>query len=748
MTPKKNPVLEGSVLELDPPSLILKTLDVFEIETIGDLLDADLSAIASARGVGRTKILALGELIDRASELVDPENAAARADLLDELDAVGVDLESRWSDVLVHLDTRSRNMLERSEITTMRELALRVQAATLIDVDGFGVASQARVEAQLDVLIVRGPQGYLWGERGYPASLEDAVERYLGELDNELDLAMIQARYFGAQTLEQIGEQHELSRERVRQRIDRIVQRGRLRWSEPLGRYLGALEQRLRARGGLLPPAAIDAFVRRDQHRYVVMGFELLGVWSRWCPQTDYLTTLSIGAMEGVLSELRAGLEELPGERIEPEQARAAASVVGWIAPAEEIVPLLRARWGVIERSDGSLSHPWFDLTNLSARVLAEAGRALKLDELTQLCVAALGDAHRPSERQVYLALARSMDVYYVDRGLYLHASNLPISRDELGELASACIELLQEKEHAVSATSLLEELSALRPVDDGVTPMMLRDAMGRDDRVKLFQSTDMVAHLSAFSGQRKTHQDHVEEILSRATTVMSCDEVCDAMPAHVSFHRAAIYAVLQQASFALNVGQGRFVHRDSIGLQEGALSRLLDEAIEWLEGGARIVTSARLLENLSSPAAAFLGAMERGDGILFALLSEDDRCVAGAGSVLMSSTRSGEPLVAAIVMIASELVLCSPSEIHAELGSRCGWSASSGSLYYALEKAEKSGAIRKVFKNLRCVAELAGAELRDALTSRFGDLEALTKSSEQLSDADRALLDDLFDVS
>lgn len=444
---------------------------------------------------------------------------------------------------------------------------------------------------------------------------------------------------------------------------------------------------------------------------------------------------------------LYALLEVSDQEVVSPEQLEAWGREVGWALDADALLALLRHQHDVTLNREGALINPALDTPTLYARALHQLARPAAVEELAASLQEHLKLSAPPTERQIYLHLSRADEVYYVERGVYLHEEHLPLPIEELRALASECITALEGTPHAVSAAALLDEVAARRgDLSPELSSMLLRDVMGRDARIQLFQSTDMVAHLEFFSGKRKTQQDHVADILLAADAPMTCDEVCEAMPAHVSFHRGAIYMALQQADFALNLGQGRFFHRDAIGLTDVMLERLTQRARATLVERGEPLSAPRLLDALGDdPAAAFLRAHSEGAALLYALMGEREDIAQGSGQLLLYVERSSDevnPVIEALVGILDERTVQTPGELRRAIMARHGWEASPSPIYYALDKAQDQGLVVRLFDSFRALASEDVEALARALDARedtpreedFGEDEAL-------SELERALL-------
>lgn len=265
---------------------------------------------------------------------------------------------------------------------------------------------------------------------------------------------------------------------------------------------------------------------------------------------------------------------------------------------------------------------------------------------------------------------------------------------------------------------------------------------MSRLEDIKTFQSTDFVAHLDTFEGQRKTQEEHVETILLATHKTLSCDDVCEQYPKYLTCSRGAIYTTLSQAKFALNLGQGRFIHKAQIGLTELAQQQLINAAIECLRAQNTPMTSASILEMLALPAAAFLGVHERGADILWALLKNNTQIVGGKGQLLGMADDTldiQEPLSRAILNIMKKSVILTPAQIRKEIIFQYSYLANHGPIYDAIERVIERGYMRTFLNQWRIINDADPVDVFSA----FVDPERGYKLPSTWSDFDDETMQD-----
>ena len=701
-------LLKQDVHQLNPPSLVHKTLRLLNIHTIGDLLDFDLSEAKHYRGVGSAKVQALASLQEEARHIqeLEPQDEAFLAltspSFIEELTATQADLDGHWAQTLRRIDLRTHNLLEQAEVYSLRELVSRFEAGTLLSIPGLGQAALEHIQDHLNDLIYFGVDGYLWrGLDEVPSHLDESVSYVLQSLDSD-DHLLVVTRFLQHQTLEEIGTTLNISRERVRQKLERIFDLIRRQWHDHFDDLLGELIAVLDDRGGLISSTVCHALTEHANHDYVVLGLEILGINSRWCPTSHFLTTLNNNQIESLFQQFRTDLAARTQGVTTAAQLEQMARNRGWPAPAPEIIAFLENRWEVSLGDDMLVQHPWVDWEVLCAQSLASHDKPVSLEQLIDLLVEDYGLTSRPSTRQIYLVISQAPDIHASERGLYIHRNKIPLSDEKLNKIQEDTISIVEHLDHAISTSKLLEHLEPHHPgVSAAISPMLLRDILGRHPKIKLFQSTDMIAHLDAFQGKRQTQAELLNDLLSDQMEPLDCNAICELIPEHISFHPAAIYQTLQQSPFILNLGQGSFLHREAIGLTQRALEAVCESALQILSQRTHPISASRLLDALAmSPNTAYLKVHPVGSKVLMAILDIKPTISTGPGDLIMCSKDSEEPTRDPALLMIQTLVqehgeLSSP-EVKTHIKDLCGWDSSSSVFYHTLHKAVDLGLVSK----------------------------------------------------
>src|SRR5262249_52298288 len=222
------------------------------------------------------------------------------------LEASGVNLGQPWQNELPMLSTRLRNVLSERFIS-LREV---VTAATdgideLRRVRNLGRNSLNELTESLEMLARKG-SGYMrYGELGAPtAGIDDLIAQALQYLpDNEGRLLV--RRFLDGATLEQLGREYDLTRERIRQKLIQILIKLHRRLGADARELVKPLVEVTESSGGLLhcDTAVTLAGVKDIQHAWLVLAIAGENSFRIW--REEFLTTLEWKELERRLSAIR-----------------------------------------------------------------------------------------------------------------------------------------------------------------------------------------------------------------------------------------------------------------------------------------------------------------------------------------------------------------------------------------------------------------------------------------------------------
>jgi hypothetical protein len=734
---------------LNPPSLIQNVLERFEVGTVGDLLELTEEELHDAAGVGAKKIEVITELKQRARrELEFNQHGLSEASetqlLSDRLVTRDVGMDEPWQRILRVLPTRARGAFESVGYGSIGDLVEAFERGDLSRLPNFGPKTLTRVEEILEMIAREGLEAYLFGERGRPETIDDLLAQALDSLE-ESDRDIVERRFFAGDTFGEIGDDYGVSFQAIQARFDTLVETLSHQFgpeAEVLVEPLVAASERV---GGLLPVEVVRRNTELDDLREVLFALHIAGESDYRLWHAKFLTPLHQSDIDTKLRALRdeiveTGRATLPYERVQNFARRA-----GLQLERGALSDVFNVTWEVEIGPSGPVKNPWARRSDHVANVLEDSQEPMAAQEILERLEGAqehdegIDDI---SERALNGLLHRHEDIYTIERGTYVHASALPVSRGALDEVVAWCVQRLEGETGQISTKYLLGELEEAGVAKQGLTPYLLKDALSRHPEVLTFKNTYLVAHAETFEESGKTLADRVEAVLSGAQDPLTVEDVIDRLPEGIDYHRMSIYTTLLSAPFSLNMGNNRFVHIDFVGLSEGRRTRLLDAIHQSLPGDGTPKSCNDLLEELQDkPEARSLSIRDHGTGLLWGLLREDDRVVCGPGELVARDTgsESQHVLRTAIGQIVSEYGAAYPREVRSELRSQYGYGGSDSAVFGSLTRSSEEGRLLRLPDSLY-VPEGTDASVLDHMESRDREILKLAQSSELAESPERVL--------
>ncbi|QDG49622.1 hypothetical protein FIV42_02360 [Persicimonas caeni] len=735
---------------LNPPSLIQNVLERFHVGTVGELLELSDKELRDARGVGAKKIEVISDLKVRAQRELEFDahglSEASETQLLsDRLDKMGVSMDEPWERVLRVLPTRARGAFESVGYDSIGDLVASFERGELSRLPNFGPKTLNRVEEILETIANEGLEAYLFGERGRPQSIDELLDQALDSLE-ENDRDIVERRFFAGDTFGEIGDDYGVSFQAIQARFDTLVESLTHRFGPEAEVLVEPLVEATETAGGLLPVELIRDNIDIENLREVLFALHIAGETDYRIWQGVFLTPLHQSEIDTKLRTLRDEIVETGRATLPYDQIKNFARRAGIQLERQAMAKLFWVVWEVDIGQTGPVRNPWARRSDHVANVLEDAARPMTAQEILDRLE--VGEEHEHgideiSERALNGLLHRHEDIYTIERGTYVHASALPVSRDTLNEVVEWCVDRLEGETGQISTKYLLGELEDAGLAKEGLTPYLLKDSLSRHPEVLTFKNTYLVAHAETFEESGKTLADRVEAVLADAQNPLTVEDVIDRLPEGIDYHRMSIYTTLLSAPFSLNMGNNRFVHLDFVGLSENRRRRLLDAVHDMLPEDGTPMSCNDLLEELADlPEARSLSIRDHGSGLLWGLLREDDRVVCGPGELVARDigSESQHVLRTAIGQIVGDYGAAYPREVRSELRSQYGYGGSDSAVFGSLTRSAEEGRLLRLPDSLY-VPEGSDAEILEHMSSRDREIVKLARSSE-LDETPERILD------
>ena len=618
--------------------------------TVGDFIQYSFDALVKLPGVGKLKARRMieqanklkSELIQRfGNEAFESLNVPTKVftstqgarthGLLKRLDDIGIDAGLPWRNLLVHTNVRIQNALELHEVETLGQVIDLYESGELSRTKNVGKSSFEVFGEQLALLAEHGIDRYLFGEEGQPVDLPDLVERAMESFD-EIDRQMVILRYRDRRTLQEVGERFNLTRERVRQRVAKVLDRSRLVFDNLAETMLKELIDALDANHGVLELSTALELSPGDEFPWqIVFVLDMLERDAR-VVGTSLLVAGETDACEALRKRLLECCEMFGFSHLDRQDLEQVRDMAG-LELSSDAMEALVEEFDLLEREeDGRWKNRRVNLSNLYARILQSSGDPMTLKQIAEARQEHQKLDELPELRAVYTVITRTDEIVRLERGLYLHQDHLPVPLEDLTKIVDDITAMVVERGEVVNMTVVHQNLVDQGRLPEQVTTGMLHHLVARRDNIYNFTGGTMEVAPADSGLKRMTLADQVIEVLRMASTPLSPQEIIEQIPDDAYTNEGSILGTLS-ADGILSLGTSAYTHLDHMGLPDGGAERLVEHAVSCLP--VRDVTGPiLLLEKLDSsmPEVKRLGSMEAPERWLWGLLRTDSRVSTGPG--------------------------------------------------------------------------------------------------------------------
>ncbi len=695
--PGHHPVFQ----EIDPrgiSGLGRTTLSRLGVKTWFDLLGLDEATLDQQPGVGRNKVLVITELIKQARVMHQGECPNLGASICEKIQSHGVDVSRPATEVLRKLSTRPTNALEKIEADLAHVIEM-VEKHQLKHLDGVGNTSRDEISAHVKMLAEHGLSYYLFGEQGKPTSTRDGVKRILDELV-PVDRILVRRRYRDGATLEELGQDMGQTRERVRQRLDKVVQDAAALYFEAFHELLGPFLSVLDDNSGLLDlERALELSPGDEDTWELLFAMDVLGRDARIYGNA-LCCGLTADTREDLLKEIDSVLKDLPLRQIRLYQAKACLESEFAIELEDAALTVLLDELLDYPREDET---SWRNLGVTEGRLYAAAiERSLKplsLSEIAELYQSYTRDLDAPDVGHVYCHLQRTELVYRLEEGLYIHRDHLPVDEQDLLDVAEIAAQRIHEQAAIVDVEDLRQELLSDGTMDAVISTALLHYTLARREDLKSFKGSNTELAPAGSGLERATLTEQIEDIVQSFGGVVVDAEIYEQLIQHgIETSDASARQSLVKSADIVYIGKSRFIHRKNIGLTESFLLGVIEAVKNNLPEDSPIGIY-RALENLDDdPAACFLLAREDGPEILWGIFHEQDDVSTGlAGKAVMRKEIGEDPLDVAFENYIKEYSSFSARDIKDYLDAELGFTECGVALSNRIRAACENGLLDRV---------------------------------------------------
>jgi len=676
-----------AVSVLEPPSLLLRTLDKLNISTVGDVLDLKLQNLREIPGVGRLKVAQLKDLILEAEAWTGIETSGLEEDTDVDHTWHHVRPDDPWRPALVRLSNKAKTALEKAGYETLADI--RDNLSNLVDLPKLGRTTVAQIREHFAELTSTGTEAYLFGELGAPYSVENLLQRAFADLD-ERERDMVNRHELGDETLEEIGQSYDLTRERVRQIIAR-------RWTELSELYaevatdlLAPELARLERPGNLMVCRTIDEAKRLD------LAIQLTG----YDPPRHkrVLSKNEREEFERQISALRAALEEAGQTTMDLEDALDIAESVGIMIERDELMRLLEDHWKVTF-VEGRVVFPWFNIGDILAEELLELGHASDIREIlvgydARRAMPEWPDLPELNDHAARSHIARTPVVWNMAHGLYIHQDRLPFPIEDLHQAVEWALDFMKGRQDAIGANTIIDEMSHQRVLPAGMTPHLLKDGIYRHRLGRTFKNNLLVAHMDYFTEEGLSLKDRVTKFLDEANELVHWRTVSKGLRPY-GFAQTSIYQMISEDPDFVATGHGNYTTLAHLGFTTASRDALIESVLTLLPENGDVRRSDEVLAGLSGELKDVITAHENSLQVLEWISRLDGRVDAAHG--LMARGENGGLVREAIYSILTRLGAAYPHELRSRLVEDFGYRGTDAAVYGGLSRLLAANRIMKL---------------------------------------------------
>ena len=711
---------------------VLERLGIGMIRDLVGLTEADLDgADLSERRRKRMR-----QLQQRARQLADADDAAAK--VARRLVDAGIDLEADWRSVLVRMPTRAASGFERGEFETVGQVLVGWACGDLTELSGVGEGTAEEIAEQFKLIAEQGYETYRFGPGGRPETVTELAHRMLDSLE-PADRTILEMRYREGRTFGEIGDEFDLTRQRIRQKTNDYLESLRDTFGDIADEIIAPLADELESGVCLIHRSQVRRLCgAEDLYRVLLvllMCRDEVYIW-----EDHFIATVPASVLKREHgARFRRYLAESRRYRIPVALALEYAEAVGFRFGGEALRDFLRIVWGQDLDSRGTFPNLWANKGDRIAHLLGEVRRPVDLEEIAELYQQRFGGSEesQATPRRIQPFVKKHPHIFTVDNGLYLHRFALPIGDAVLDEIVDWCVRRLRGEPRAVSVSVLLEELGdsdflAAGQVES-LNRYLLRDILLRDPGITGFHNTFNVAWKQSFEFEGVTLLDRVESILKQAEKPLEAAEVIGRLPDDFDVNPHSVENYLVSEAFSIRVDEMAYMHRANLSLDRRAQEELIEAALDLLPEDGTVRSAQQIVRQLRAdePFEEFVGR-DRAAGILWGLMRHDGRVEVGNRWLMARLNGGGETLLErAILEVVEDIGPAYPREIEGRLHAEFGFEVRESRVYRRARDLAERGDLRRFPNGLYFPAGLSDSDVFSLLDSRSEELRRAARRAD-----------------
>lgn len=676
----------------------------------------------------------------------------------DELDARIVD--QPWDEVLLEVPSRIETCLRGLNITTVREVLDELKKPDFICQHNIGRKSIRDLQSSIDDYF----------ERANGESKDIEKELSIREfVDSAIKLVptrhrdIFVARYIEGRTLEDIGIELGVTRERVRQITSGSLERVRRHLKSLAIKAMVSTLDRLNS-DGILHFTDVSEYLGGGDAHTVQIGLLLAGEDDVQVWRDEFLLRSNETSIDRNIRVIRRAICGIGHYTASINETKLAIQqTVGWHLSDVGLSRFMSVAFGVEVNDDGNVSieilmrptsrylaivreaNRPIHLSEIAARILETTseeevnadldsepeewlnGNGADASEESDTSVVERKPEHIRLEHALEAILSRQPDIYRIDQGTFVHRDSLPVRKDILREVVEQCLQRIRGCNTAISTSNLLDELKRNGGIPEGLNAYLLKSALVRHPEVISLRKL-LIGHAPSFQEHGISLNDRIEDVLHSADSPLTKEQISAVLRSRgTEFADTSIHMALLDSPFVLNLGDGRFTHVNRIGLAPHERAIIVESALNMLPENGTPITARTIFSEMDDPISfSDLVKSGREDMFLWALLRNDSRFECGPRGLvaLKMDNRSSSLLDSIIASALRELVVAPAQKVRIALATGYNF-VEVHSVHNALSQGIARGSFRRAFGSLYSLPEFDDRTLIDALVTSYLD-EAL----------------------
>ncbi len=506
-----------------------------DVDTQAKLFSLDVLSLASMEGFGIKKIQALLDLVKSERNRIPAIPTPTK-----EID-LQVYANMPISKSLGRLPLRIQAKIEKYDLRTVQDLYDWSNKVDVKREDNYGYKSQELLVSKLRELSEKGPLNLVFGTEVEPNTADALASAYMKVID-ERARGFVDSLYFKRLTLQEIGaaENPPITRERVRQVISRGIEADRGGWQDTAQDILHPLKSLLETGNGVtfLDRALSSVGASSLGTLELVADIANIQVYAPSGGSLNVLTEVNSEGFRSWLSEFNENVLNVIGDGCALSEVVASLSNDGYDFPESDIVTLVTSLCNVIIKNDHVYSS-----RRAANLVYIETLRNSSIP-LTSQEVAEITKVTNPeipsSARNAATHFARAKTVFKIDEGKYIHKDGLPISLDELNEIAKEALKLIPKNGQAVSVKRIQKEMASLNRNVKSLSPYTIRDSLLNTGKVRSWRAGCDVAWICE-NTYRTSIIELIKEIAPTMNAPFTMKELVEAVSTFGGFEESSV---------------------------------------------------------------------------------------------------------------------------------------------------------------------------------------------------------------